>query len=294
MPINYQSILSLLNAEQEHKIILSNNRMDYKIIRLNSNDADITTTDKKHFSFFLKKPIILNDEYVLQVKEFLVDSTYTTSARVITAPLIQDLYVRFNNSDWGNTSYGIYTFYSQDATNTLVFEVYDNAGTKQARLLSVTTNFNMNYFNGQFTIYFQPSPPFWAIAGGSLLHNELGSNFIWGKATDFITGATQTRVLVEPSMGRKYKVKIDNIQHKPYDYCNSNQEYTARIIFMHHNNIPIKKVKDANYLLTLPPQILSSIKISIESEDEALGLTGIGDNFSLCLFLSKKKYIVII
>ncbi len=48
MPINYQSILSLLNAEQEHKIILSNNRMDYKIIRLNSNDADITTTDKKH------------------------------------------------------------------------------------------------------------------------------------------------------------------------------------------------------------------------------------------------------
>ncbi len=62
MPINYQSILSLLNAEQEHKIILSNNRMDYKIIRLNSNDADITTTDKKHFSFFLKKPIILNDD----------------------------------------------------------------------------------------------------------------------------------------------------------------------------------------------------------------------------------------
>jgi len=268
--------------------------MDYKIIRLNSNDADITTTDKKHFSFFLKKPIILNDEYVLQVKEFLVDSTYTTSARVVSAPLIQDMFVSNNNSDWGNTSYGIYTFYSQDATNTLVFEVYDNAGTKQARLLSVTTNFNMNYFNGQFIIYFQPTPPFWAISGGSLLHNELGLNFIWGKATNFTTNATQIRVLVEPSMGRKYKVKIDNIQHKPYDYCNSNQEYTARIIFMHHNNIPIKKVKDANYLLTLPPQILSSIKISIESEDEALGLTGVGDNFSLCLFLSKKKYIVII
>ncbi len=116
--------------------------MDYKIIRLNSNNADITTTDKKHFSFFLRKPIILNDEYVLQVKEFLVDSTYTTSARVVSAPLIQDMFVSNNNSDWGNTSYGIYTFYSQDATNTLVFEVYDNAGVKQARLLSVTTNFN--------------------------------------------------------------------------------------------------------------------------------------------------------
>ncbi len=268
--------------------------MDYKIIRLNSANADIISANKKDYTFFLRKPMILKDEYVMQLKELLVDSTYTTSARVVSAPLIQDMFVSNNNSDWGNTSYGIYTFYSQDATNTLVFEVYDNAGTKQARLLSVTTNFNMNYFNGQFIIYFQPTPPFWAISGGSLLHNELGLNFIWGKATNFTTNATQIRVLVEPSMGRKYKVKIDNIQHKPYDYCNSNQEYTARIIFMHHNNVPIKKVKDANYLLTLPPQILSSIKISIESEDEALGLTGVGDNFSLCLFLSKKKYIVII
>ncbi len=71
--------------------------MDYKIIRLNSNNADITTTDKKHFSFFLRKPIILNDEYVLQVKEFLVDSTYTTSARVVSAPLIQDMFVSNND-----------------------------------------------------------------------------------------------------------------------------------------------------------------------------------------------------
>jgi hypothetical protein len=268
--------------------------MDYKIIRLNSANADITSANKKDYTFFLRKPMILKDEYVMQLKELLVDSIYTTSARVVSAPLIQDMFVSNNNSDWGNTSYGIYTFYSQDATNTLVFEVYDNAGTKQARLLSVTTNFNMNYFNGQFIIYFQPSPPFWAIAGGSLLHNELGANFIWGKATNFTTNATQIRVLVEPSMGRKYHLKIDNILHKPNDYCSNNGDYVARLAFMQHNYQPITKLKDANYILTLVPQLILSIKISIESEDEALGLTGAGDNFSVCLLLSKKKYIDVI
>jgi hypothetical protein len=269
--------------------------MDYKIVRLNSNDADMVSTDKKKYTFYLKRPIVLNDEYVMQLKELLIDSTYTTSARVVSAPLIQDMYIRFNNSDWGNTSYGIYTFYSQDATNTLVFEVYDNAGTKQARLLSVTTNFNMNYFDGSFTIYFQPSPPFWAVVGnGTLTHQTLGTNFIWGKATDFVTGATQIRVLVEPSFGRKYKVRIDNIQHKPNDYFNSDGIYTPRIAFLQHNYQPITKLKDANYLLTLLPQILLNISLFIESEDEGLGLTGVGDNFSVCLLLSKKKYITVI
>ena len=268
--------------------------MDYKIIRLNSANADITSANKKDYTFFLRKPMILKDEYLMQLKELLVDSIYTTSARVVSAALIEDMFVSNNNSDWGNTSYGIYTFYSQEVTNTLVFEVYDNAGVKQARLLSVTTNYNMNYFNGQFTIYFQPSPPFWAIAGGSLLHNELGSNFIWGKATNFTTNATQIRVLTEPSMGRKYRLKIDNILHTPNDYCSNNGDYVARLAFMQHNYQPITKLKDANYILTLVPQLILSIKISIESEDEALGLTGVGDNFSVCLLLSKKKYIDVI
>ena len=39
--------------------------MDYKIIRLNSNDADIVSTDKKNYTFFLKKPIVLNDELII-------------------------------------------------------------------------------------------------------------------------------------------------------------------------------------------------------------------------------------
>ena len=268
--------------------------MDYKIIRLNSNDADEVSIDKKKYTFYLKRPIVLNEDYVLQLKELLIDSNYTTSARVVSAPLIEDMYVSNNNSDWGNTSYGIYTFYSQAVTNTLIFEVYDNAGVKQARLLSVSINYNMNYFNGQFTIYRLGTPPYWGIGGGTLTHQELGDNFIWGKATDFTTGVTQIRVLTEPSFGRKYKVRIDNIQHNSHNYISSNGIYTPRIAFLQHNYQPITELKDANYLLTLPPQILLNIILFIESEDEGIGLTQAGDNFSICLLLSKKKYITVI
>jgi len=56
--------------------------MDYKIIRLNSANADITSANKKDYTFFLRKPMILKDEYVMQLKELLVDSTYTTSAPI--------------------------------------------------------------------------------------------------------------------------------------------------------------------------------------------------------------------
>jgi len=268
--------------------------MDYKIIRLNSNDADVVSTDKKKYTFYLKRPIVLNEDYILQLKELLIDSNYTTSARVVSAPLIEDMYVSNNNSDWGSTSYGIYTFYSQEVTNTLIFEVYNNAGVKQARLLSVSINYNMNYFNGQFTIYTLGTPPFWGIGGGTLTHQELGSNFIWAKATNFTTGATQIRVLTEPSFGRKYKVRIDNIQHNSHNYISSNGIYTPRIAFLQHNYQPITELKDANYLLTLPPQILLNITLLIESEDEGIGLTQAGDNFSICLLLSKKKYITVI
>ncbi len=65
--------------------------MDYKIIRLNSANADIISANKKDYTFFLRKPMILKDEYVMQLKELLVDSTYTTSVRVVSAPLIQDM-----------------------------------------------------------------------------------------------------------------------------------------------------------------------------------------------------------
>jgi len=274
--------------------------MDCKIIRLNSNDADVKSNNGKDYTFFLKNnPIVLKDEYVLQVKEFIVDTADSGGAgggRIVTSVLAEHMFVSNNNSNWGNTSYGIYTYFAQFDARTYTFEVYDNQGTKQARILSLTQNYNVNFFNGSWSrIYFQATPPFWAIEGGTLTHATLGNDFIWNKATDMTTSASQTTILTEPTTfnQKTYNIKIDNIQHLPSEYVNTNNAYIPRIIFLQVSNEIIKKPQSENYLLTLPPQQINSIKILLEDE-AGNGLTIEGDNFSICLFLKKKKYISIV
>ena len=307
LPRLYLNILSLLSEELElNKKYLLILDMDYKIIRLNSKDADITSSNKKDYTFFLNIPIILNDEYVLQVKEFIVDTADTGGAGGgggsgsipigVTSVFAEDMYVSGNNSDWGNTSYGIYTYYAQFDARTYTFEVYDNAGTKQARILSLTQNFGVPYFNGSWSrIYFQASPPFWVIEGGSLTHATLGTDFVWNKATDMTTSATQLRTIVPPLVPnqKRYTIKLDNIQHLPTEYVNSDKVYVPQIIYLQFSKSVIRRPKDENYLLTLPPQLISNIKISLEDE-AGNGLTIAEDNFSICLLLKKKKYIAVI
>jgi hypothetical protein len=300
LPRLYLNIPSLLSEELElNKKYLLILDMDYKVIRLNSKDADITSSNKKDYTFFLNIPIILNDEYVLQVKEFIIDTADTGGAgggRVITSVFAEDMFVSNNNSNWGSTSLGIYTYFAQYDARTYTFEVYDNAGTKQARILSLTQNYNVNNFNGTWSrIYFQATPPFWVIEGGSLTHATLGNNFVWNKATDMTTSATQTRTLIEPTTPnqKRYTIKLDNIQHLPSEYINSDKVYVPQIIYLQLSKTVIRRPKDDNYLLTLPPQLISNIKISLEDE-AGNGLTIAEDNFSICLLLKKKKYIAVI
>jgi hypothetical protein len=275
--------------------------MDYKVIRLNSVDADIVSSDNKDYTFFLNKPIILNDDYVLQIKELILDVYDTsggqTGGRVISSVIAENMFVSGNNSDWGNTSYGIYTYFAQFDGRTYVFEVYDNNGTKQGRILSLTQNYNAYYFNGGMSpIYKTDTSPFWVIEGGTLTHATLGTNFVWNKATNMTTSATEPTILVEPitySFSQKrYTILLDNIQHLPSEYVNSDKKYIPRITFIQLSKTIMRRPKDENYLLTLPPQLIQNIKISLE--DEAGNGILLGDNFSICLLLKKKKYIAVI
>ena len=270
--------------------------MEYKIIRLNSQDADIITTEKNDYTFFLKNPIILNEEYVLQVKELLIKATYSAGGgRVIFAPLLEDIFVSSPNNDWGFTSLGTYDYYDQSRLQTLIFEIRINPTTqlREAILTGLTINYAFNS-DGRFSIFHIPNPPFYEVESGTLIHRTLGTNFVWQKNTDFTTNRTQLRVLVEPSTGgRKYRVGIKNINHLPCEYVNSNNKYEPIIINMNHENNIIKRPKDDNNLLVLPPQIISNIKIFIEDIDTGTGLDE-GDVFSVCFVLSKKNYIAII
>jgi hypothetical protein len=273
--------------------------MDNIIIRLNSQDADITSSDKKDYTFFLNKPIALKEDYVVQVKEFIIDTADTGGAsggRVITSVLAANMFVSNNNSNWGSTSYGVYTYVAQFDARTYIFEVYDNAGTKQAKFLDLSQNYDVPNFNGTMApIYFKATAPFWEIEGGSLTHATLGNNFVWNKATNMTSSASQQTVLVEPTIPNKkrYTILLDNVKHLPSEYVNTDKRYIPRIIFLQFSKTVIRKPKDEIYLLTLPPQLIQTIKITLEDEAGS-GLTISGDNFSLCLLLNKKKYVAVI
>ena len=269
--------------------------MDYKIIRLNTNQADITTSDKKNFTFFLQHPIILNEEYLLNINELIIDTTYAAGGRTATGPLIQDLYILAGtNSNWGTPSLGVYNLYDQFSLRTLTFEVYMNVnGIKDARLINVTINYAFNT-NGEFYILAKATAPFYTLIGpqSTLTHATLGSNFVWGKNDDFGTYHSNLRILTEPSIGKRYKISIDNIQHLTFEYNNSNRIYCPVIAEIQHTHSDTLNKIDNN-LLTLPPQIISCIKLIIEDSD-GYGITAVGDNMSVCFLLQKKKYLEII
>jgi hypothetical protein len=264
--------------------------MDYKIIRLNTNDTDIINTDKKDFTFFLRYPIILKEEYNLNLSECVIDTTYASGGRTVTGPLIQDLYITAGtNSNWFDTTLGVYNLYDQFSLRTLTFEVYINqSGIRDARLLALTINYAFNT-TGEFYIFNSNNPTGYSLIGAqsTLTHATLGSAFIWQKNDPFAVYHNNLRILTEPSVGKRYKISLDIIQHLTCEYINSNKKYSPIIAEVQHTHAKnINKID--NVILTLPPQIISCIKFSVEDND-GYGITATGDNISICLLLQKKN-----
>lgn len=275
----------------------NDNDMEYKIIRLDSTHADIISPDKKDYTFFLKTPMILEEEYHLQVGELLIKTTYPIGGlRTVFAPLLEDIFISSPNNDWGFSSLGTYYYYDQSRLQTLIFEIRTNTTTqlREAVLTGLTINYAFNN-DGRFSIFHLPSPPFYEVEAGTLTHQTLGTSFVWQKTTDFTTNRSQLRVLTEPQPPlRKYRVRIDNIQHLPCDYINSNKKYEPVIVDLAHLRRTPERTKEENKLLTLRPQVICNIKISVEDIDSSAGLDIEGDILNMCLILSKKKYIDII
>jgi hypothetical protein len=242
--------------------------MDNMIIRLNTNDADIISTDKKDFTFFLPKPIILNEEYYMEVAECLINAYKAPVGVARIGPLLEDMIiVSGTNSNWGNTSLGVYNYYDQTSFRTLTFEVYMNGAVKEAKLLAVTINYLFNT-NGVFEIYTNGLSPFYALSGpnSTLTHTALGSSFVWNKSDLFATNHTNLRLLVPLSIGRRYKVSLELIQHNLGNYKNSNKIFSPVIAEIQHTNIDDINKKN-NAVLTLVPQLISCIKLNIQDSD---------------------------
>ena len=110
--------------------------MDYKILRFYSQDADEQSFDFKSYTYYLKEPIRLDEEYTLTVKQILFDNH---DAIYSYANQSQQYYVdqvQINdgiNINWGATTLGVYRYQDHGAGQTLIFEVYKETSTAESK-----------------------------------------------------------------------------------------------------------------------------------------------------------------
>jgi hypothetical protein len=282
--------------------------MDYKILRFYSQDVDSISYDFKSYTYYLKEPIVLKEEYTLTLKQFLFDSyealvyaPYTEGYR------LKDMYIAdVNNNDWGATTLGVYRYQDHNTNSTLIFEVYKESSTSpsKARLLGFNDyDFDSDGFPQFLVFQLNAGDPSYnnITTTGYLEHLTLGINFLWYKTTDFKTTPTGTTTpLIPPFDSRKMKLFINDIDYDSEQYISSSKDRSmgAMVAFLERRKT-IQMEMGEKYLLTLTPQVITKITLSLEDENQ-FGINNYKiynfmnntfDNFSIVLLLKKKNQV---
>jgi hypothetical protein len=286
--------------------------MDNILIRLDSKNADDVSVNEKTFTFHMKQPITLKEDYTLKLKQLQVDAfkNINFNLPIVSGFRIENLRIKSGfNSNWGNTSLGIYKYYNIFTQTILTFEVFQEYANspRQARLIWVNANYSQNT-GGSYIVY--PNTTL-GIGGastiGTLLHTTLKDQFYWYKTDDFEVEAKSTTdppstgsvSLFTPLGGRKFKLFVNDLEIDYNEYISSSRDmkYGALIEYLEEARGVQNKTKE-KYLLTLPSQVITKISITIEDEND-FGLTlppvspvvsfaPFADNFALSFLLQKK------
>lgn len=282
--------------------------MDYKILRFYSQDVDSITYDFKSYTYYLKEPIRLDEEYTLTLKQFIFDSYEAANwVQSTIGYKLKDMYIAdADNNDWGATTLGVYRYQDHTTNSTLIFEVYKDSATSpsKARLLGFNDyDFDADAFP-QFLVYqLNPGDPsyFNIIVSGYMDHLTLGTNYLWHKTTDFKVMPTgTTSALYPPVDSRKMKLFIKDIDYDSEQYISSSKNMSngPMIAFLERRKT-IQMEMGEKYLLTLTPQTITKITLSLEDENE-YGINNYKiwnfpnntfDNFSIVLLLKKKNQV---
>lgn len=286
--------------------------MDYKILRFYSQDADEQSFDFKSFTYYLKEPIRLDEEYTLTVKQFLFDSnedqySYTTQTQQYS---LRQMYIATaDNTNWGNTTLGVYRYQDHGGGATLIFEVYKetSGGESKARLLGYNDyDFDADGFS-QFLVYQlvpgDPNPGVIFTTGYLEIYNfttkTWSQDWKWYKTTSFkITPTGIPDFFIPPFDTRKLKLFIKDIDYDTEQYISSSKDNSkgAMLCFLERAKM-IKLGQQDKYLLTLTPQTISKITLSFEDEN-GMGINNYKiynqqnntfDNVSVVLILRKKN-----
>ena len=253
--------------------------MEDIVVRLNTQDADVITNDRKEFTFYFDNPIVLNDEYDLNVKELVCKDITPPAVNVV---VLSDVSVVFNtNYGFDTTASGFYDFTDPIKGGIFVIEIYQPPGfTRQARITSVS---NMGNYNAGDVINVpnsganEPTPT---------AQNPL---IFWNKTTasgelqisiDSVSGTTEYTEI-------GLNIKLDYVKFKDINYMNTGRIYTPYIVS--HNPLAKIPLEQKYSTLNLVPQIIHSFKLIIDNEYEL----GLPENGIVQIgFILQKKYII--
>ena len=288
--------------------------MDYKILRFYSQDADEQSFDFKSYTYYLKEPIRLDEEYTLTVKQILFDNH---DAIYSYANQSQQYYidqVQINdgiNINWGATTLGVYRYQDHGSGQTLIFEVYKETSTSEskARILGLNDYDHQGGGFSQFLIFqyvpSNPNPALLYTSGYLEIFNHTtktwSQDFLWHKTTDFKIQPRVgeiPRVYYPPADTRKIKLFIRDIAYDSEQYISSSKDMSLgpMLCFLERAKT-VQREMGKKYLLTLRPQTISKITLSFLDEN-GWGINNYKiynqenntfDNVSVVLILRKKN-----
>lgn len=288
--------------------------MDYKILRFYSQDADEQSFDFKSYTYYLKEPIRLDEEYTLTVKQILFDNH---DAIYSYANQSQQYYVdqvQINdgiNINWGATTLGVYRYQDHGAGQTLIFEVYKETSTSEskARILGLNDYDHQGGGFSQFLIFqyvpSNPNPALLYTSGYLEIFNHTtktwSQDFLWHKTTDFKIQprvGEVPRVYYPPADTRKIKLFIRDIAYDSEQYISSSKDMSLGPMLCYLERAKtVQREMGKKYLLTLRPQTISKITLSFLDEN-GWGINNYKiynqenntfDNVSVVLILRKKN-----
>jgi len=242
-------------------------------IRMNTlyfktNEADVVNNDKSEYTYFLKNPIVLKEDYNLYVDNYIYKG--------------------------GGVKTGISSFQVQGNGNYAFSEtIFNNVG----QSYNIDLSLHATGITGIVKIKLIKPQGFSAYMIADGIINK-GGNFIAGQVITLTTNLLpfykdpasvplKIEILSVETYNtlNKLNVKVDNLKYINTLYYNNDNNFIPSILDINFNEL---NLKPKNCVFTLPPQIINNIKLIIKNDNG--GGVNIGDILCICLILKKKSH----
>jgi len=233
-----------------------------------SNQADVISNDRTQFTYFLKEPLLLEEDYTLHVDNYSFKGG-GEKIGIASFQVQSNGNYAFNETIFNNVgqSYNIdLSLHNANVTGIVKIKLIKPQGFSAYMIADGIVDRGGNFTAGQVITLTTSLLPFYKDPASVPLKIEILSVETYNTLN-------------------KINVKIDNIMYINTLYYNNDNNFTPTIIDVNFNQL---SVRPKNCIITLPPQMINNIKFIIKNES-GIGLST-DDILSLCLVIKKKSH----